>query len=114
MELRDYWSSALFLFPFGAGSRAVRLYVTVRVTTWRTLTGRAHALRGASKCRAPPSSAQSAGENGDRTLMGESVAGENNGDGGILSRRSDVGVVVRAERGRTNGEVGASAAFGDL
>lgn len=31
-------ASSFLLFPLGAGSRGVRQYVTVRVTTWRTLT----------------------------------------------------------------------------
>ena len=30
--------SSFLRFPLGAGSRGVRQYVTVRVTTWRTLT----------------------------------------------------------------------------
>lgn len=30
--------SSFLLLPFGAGSRGVRQYVTVLVTTWRTLT----------------------------------------------------------------------------
>lgn len=50
-------SCVLRRFPFGGGSSGVRLYVTVRVTTCRTLTALADvallgvALRGASKYR---------------------------------------------------------------
>ena len=43
--------SSFLLFPFGAGSKGGDLlYVTVLVTTDRTLTGFGHALRGGSKC----------------------------------------------------------------
>jgi len=68
----------LLRFPLGAGSSGVRVYVTVRVTTCLTLTGRWLPMRGASKYRVLPSRAQSAGEKGERTaaLRGESVAGE--------------------------------------
>ena len=54
-------------FHFGAGSSGGdRLYVTVLVTTDRTLTGLLHALRGASKYfRVALSILQSAGENGE-------------------------------------------------
>lgn len=68
-------ASSFRFLPLGAGSRGVRLYVTVRVTTDRTLTGRTQALRGASKYRCPLLSRfQSAGEKGERArlaLMGE-------------------------------------------
>lgn len=59
--------SSLRFFPFGAGSKGGdRLYVTVLVTTDRTLTGLLHALRGASKyLRVALSKLQSAGENGE-------------------------------------------------
>ena len=59
-------SSFRFL-PFGAGSSGGdRLYVTVRVTTDRTLTGLLHALRGVSKyLREALSRLQSAGEKGE-------------------------------------------------
>jgi hypothetical protein len=53
----------------------VRLYVTVRVTTCRTLTDFPPALRGVSMHRI----FQSDGENGEcivRALRGESVIGE--------------------------------------
>ena len=65
-------------FPLGAGSSGVRVYVTVRVTTCLTLTGRWPPVRGASKYRVLPSMAQAVGEKGERTaaLRGESVAGE--------------------------------------
>lgn len=67
--------------PFGAGSRGVRVYVTVLVTTWRTLTERwqpDRGVRGDSCIRALLSRYQSAGEKGERMalLWGESVGGE--------------------------------------
>lgn len=68
-------SHVLRRFPFGGGSRCVRLYVTVLVTTCRTLTGLPPALRGVSIYRI----FQSEGENGDRivrALPGDSVPGE--------------------------------------
>lgn len=91
--------SLTFLFlPFGAGSRGgVLLYVTVLVTTDRTLTGRIEALLGVSKHLCPLlSSAHSEGENGERmaltvALRGESVPGEQRGDGGIRNRLRPVG-----------------------
>ena len=60
-------ASILRFLPFGAGSRGGdRLYVTVLVTTDRTLTGFVHALLGASKNRRVAlSQFQSAGENGE-------------------------------------------------
>src|SRR5213080_4141823 len=64
--------SLTFLFlPFGAGSSGgVLLYVTVLVTTDRTLTGRTQALRGASKYLWPLlSRAHSEGEKGDRMAL---------------------------------------------
>jgi len=43
-------SSTLRFLPLGAGSNGGdRLYVTVRVTTERTLTGLGHALLGSAK-----------------------------------------------------------------
>jgi hypothetical protein len=60
---RHSW--VLRLFPLGGGSSGVRLYVTVRVTTCRTLTAFVVALLGASRYR----SFQSDGENGDRRLL---------------------------------------------
>jgi hypothetical protein len=59
--------SSLRFLPFGAGSRGgERLYVTVLVTTDRTLTGFVHALLGASKNRRVAlSQFQSAGEKGE-------------------------------------------------
>lgn len=63
------------LLPLGGGSRCVRLYVTVRVTTCRTLTDFPPALLGVSMHRI----FQSDGENGEctvRALRGESVIGE--------------------------------------
>lgn len=68
-------------FPLGGGSSGVRLYVTVRVTTWRTLTDLAGvALRGVSKYRI----FQSDGEKGEHrpvalrgvALSGVAVRGE--------------------------------------
>jgi hypothetical protein len=60
-------ASTLRFLPFGAGSRGGdRLYVTVLVTTDRTLTGLVHALLGASKNRRVAlSQVQSAGEKGE-------------------------------------------------
>lgn len=60
-------ASILRFLPFGAGSRGgERLYVTVLVTTERTLTGLVDALLGASKNRRVAlSQLQSAGENGE-------------------------------------------------
>ena len=54
-------------FPLGAGSNGGdRLYVTVLVTTERTLTGLTQALLGASKyLRVALSALQSAGEKGE-------------------------------------------------
>ena len=55
--------------PLGAGSRGVtgeRVYVTVRVTTCRTLTGFWVADRGDSYIRLILSAFQSAEENGER------------------------------------------------
>ena len=50
-------------FPFGAGSRAVRVYVTVRVTTCLTLTGRGRPDIGGSIIhRVLPSMYQLVGE----------------------------------------------------
>lgn len=99
------------------------VYVTVLVTTCLTLTDLCVLDRGASKCRVFPSTAQSAGENGDLIalllallsvqLLGESVAGDHTGDWGIRSRRRAVG--VRAEcGGLMNGEggiIGADCIF---
>jgi hypothetical protein len=91
--------------------------VTVLVTTDRTLTGRAHALRGASKYLLPLlSSVQSEGENGDRialtvALRGESLPGEQRGEGGMRRRRSPVG--DRADRGRAKGDGGTPTAAAD-
>lgn len=75
----------------GAGSSGVRLYVTVRVTTWRTLTGCADALFGPSNFLDLPSRYHSVAENGERmviALLGDSEMGECAGDGGIRKRRS--------------------------
>ena len=68
----------LLRLPLGAGSSGVRVYVTVRVTTCLTLTGRWQPLRGASKYWDLPAMAQCVGEKGERpaALRGESVAGE--------------------------------------
>jgi len=90
--------SSLRFLPFGAGSKAgVRLYVTVLVTTERTLTGCVTALLGASKYRRVALSIdQSAGENGENIMLfalipvlglGPQVLGEYAGDCGIRSRR---------------------------
>lgn len=95
----DIDSSLIFLFlPFGAGSSGgVLLYVTVLVTTDRTLTGRTQALLGVSKYLVPLlSRAQSAGEKGDRialieALRGESLPGEQRGEGGMRRRLRSVG-----------------------
>jgi hypothetical protein len=108
--------SLTFLFlPFGAGSSGgVLLYVTVLVTTDRTLTGRTQALLGVSKYLVPLlSRAQSEGENGDRmalieALRGESVPGEQRGEGGIRKRRRPVG--ERADLGWVKGDGGTVAA----
>lgn len=74
--------SSFLRLPFGAGSRGVRVYVTVLVTTCLTLTGRWQPDRGGSRYRVFPSRIQSAGENGERIapLFGELVDGENIGD----------------------------------
>ena len=82
-------SSFRFL-PFGAGSSGGdRLYVTVLVTTDRTLTGLLQALRGGSKnLRVALSMVQSAGENGEYTALA---------DGRLLS-------VVRGEGPHVLGE----------
>jgi len=60
-------ASSLRFLPLGAGSRGGdRLYVTVLVTTDRTLTGLVEALFGASKYRRVAlSQPQSAGEKGE-------------------------------------------------
>jgi hypothetical protein len=60
-------SLSFLRLPFGAGSSGGdRLYVTVLVTTDRTLTGLEHALRGGSKCfLVALSKLQSAGEYGE-------------------------------------------------
>jgi hypothetical protein len=97
-------ASILRFLPLGAGSNGGdRLYVTVLVTTDRTLTGLGHALRGASKKRRVAlSQLQSAGENGEymppvlMPLMavrgeGPQVDGENAGECGIRSRLKAVG-----------------------
>ena len=102
--------------PFGAGSSGVigdRVYVTVRVTTCRTLTGLFVAERGESYILLILSAFQSAEENGDRIewqlLWGESDAGDHRGDCGILRRLRPVG--VRAEfGGRMYGEGGMMGA----
>lgn len=68
-------------FPLGGSSSWVLLKVTVRVVTWRTLTGLPLALRGVSRCRTFQSF-QSDGEKGERmvvALRGDSAAGENCG-----------------------------------
>lgn len=66
-------SSIFRLLPFGAGSSGGdRLYVTVLVTTERTLTGLLQALRGASKYRREAlSRLQSAGEKGEYMALPE-------------------------------------------
>lgn len=77
--------------PRGAGSRlgVVLLYVTVRVTTLRTLTGFEQALRGVARVSKIRLVLQSAGENGeysalvtpDMAVRGEGpVVGENRGE----------------------------------
>ncbi len=114
--------SLIFLFlPLGAGSSGgVLLYVTVLVTTDRTLTGRTQALLGVSKYLVPLlSRAHSEGENGDRIaltveLRGESTPGEQSGEGGIRRRLRPVG--ERADLGCTKGDGGTAAAEagGDL
>lgn len=94
--------------------------MTVLVTTERTLTGRIQALLGVSKYLVPlPSRDQSEGENGDRmalivALRGESVPGEQRGEGGIRSRLRPVG--ERADLGWTKGDGGTvvAEAGGDL
>lgn len=97
------------------------MYVTVLVTTERTLTGRTQELLGPSKYLLPLlSRVHSVGENGDRIalrvqLRGVSVPGEQRGDGGIRKRRRPVG--ERADRGWMKGEDGGTApaeAGGDL
>jgi hypothetical protein len=111
----DNAESLIFLFlPLGAGSSGgVLLYVTVLVTTDRTLTGRTQALLGVSKYLWPLlSRAHSAGENGDRMtltveLRGESVPGEQSGEGGIRSRLRSDG--ERADLGWMKGEGGTAA-----
>jgi hypothetical protein len=108
----DDASSLIFLFfPLGAGSSGgVRLYVTVLVTTDRTLTGRIQALLGVSKYLVPLlSRAHSEGENGDRmvlneALRGESVPGEQRGEGGIRKRLRPVG--EQADLGCVKGDGG--------
>ena len=99
-------ASILRFLPFGAGSRGGdRLYVTVLVTTDRTLTGLVVALLGASKNRRVAlSQFQSAGENGEyippvliplMAVRGEGphVEGENAGEWGMRSRRKALGVL---------------------
>jgi len=112
-------SSFRFL-PFGAGSKGGDLlYVTVLVTTDRTLTGRLQPDLGASKkyLRPDPSRPQSAGENGDRALMSPlledvAVPGENAGEFGIFRRCRPPG--ERADCGRLNGDGVGTDADGDL
>lgn len=84
----------LRFLPFGAGSNGGDLlYVTVLVTTDRTLTGLMHALFGASKyLRVALSTFQSAGEKGEYIILpvlmvlkavrgeGPQVDGENAGE----------------------------------
>ena len=112
--------SIFLLLPRGAGSRGVRVYVTVLVTTCLTLTGRWPPLdRGDAKCLVLPSMIQSAGEKGDRIalLLEESVVGEKAGDWGIRRRCSVVGVRpegVRLGVGRTNGVGGMTGEDEDL
>lgn len=115
-------SLAFLFFPLGAASSGgVLRYVTVRVTTDRTLTGRTTALLGASQYLFPLlSRVQSEGENGERMalsveLRGESTPGEQRGEGGIRSRLSAVG--ERVDFGYTKGDGGTVAeaeAGGDL
>lgn len=80
MGMRNH-STRRFL-PLGAGSSGVtgeRVYVTVRVTTCRTLTGLCVAERGDSYILLILSTFQSADENGDRIewqlLWGDSETG---------------------------------------
>ena len=63
-------SSSFRFLPLGAGSRGGDLlYVTVLVTTDRTLTGLGHALRGGSKRDLVAlSMVQSAGEKGENNI----------------------------------------------
>lgn len=89
------------------------VYVTVRVTTCRTLTGFCVAERGDSYILLIFSAFQSADEKGDRIelqlLCGESEMGDHIGDWGMRNRRRAVG--VRAEfGGRMNGEGGIMGA----
>ena len=92
-------------FPLGGGARSIRgVYVTVRVTVCRTLTGRkVPPVLAASRDQRLASRSHSNGDRivkGDRienALVGESlVPGEHIGDEDIRSRRS--GPVVGADR----------------
>ena len=117
--------------PLGAGSNAVRVYVTVLVTTCLTLTGRETPDCGGSmKLLVLPSIYQLVGEYGDlRTaLLGVALAGvvellialfgeaqvELYGESGIRSFLKDVGVLLpegfRETGGRTNGVGGIRGA----
>jgi len=114
-------SSFRFL-PLGAGSRSVILYVTVLVTTERTLTGRTQAFFGASKYLCPVLSRfQSAGENGERAILaligdwalpGVFRDAEYNGDCGMRRRLNPVGVGCVCAKDEDG--VGGTAAPGDL
>lgn len=122
----DDSSSSIFRFlPFGAGSRGVRLYVTVRVTTDLTETGLTLVLLGDSRYRRW-SSDQSAGENGDRAevaiVLGVSQPGEQIGEvAGIRRRRNEAGPLLilrgggaKVEFGPADVGVGAMEVAGDL
>lgn len=92
-----FFSSTFLRFPLGAGSKGVRLYVIVRVTTCRTVTGRAQEEhREASRYRTLVSTGQSAGgEAAERkeALRGDSVTGEPFADAEILNGRNLIGVL---------------------
>ncbi|KAI1910963.1 hypothetical protein LOZ58_004843 [Ophidiomyces ophidiicola] len=96
--LSAYFSSSTFLrFPLGAGSNGVLLYVIVRVTTWRTVTGRAQEEhREASRYRMQVSAVDSpVGDNIARkeALRGDSAIGEAFADFGVRTERRLIGVL---------------------
>lgn len=86
-------SSSFLLFPRGAGSSGVLQYVTVRVTTWRTLTLPGLPLTSGSASRGEKDALHGAALSGDCAVLAVFIAGEY-GDCGICSLRG-----VRADRG---------------
>ena len=75
-------ASSFLLLPRGAGSKGVRQYVTVRVTTWRTLTFPGLPLISGSTSRGENEALHGAALSGvlvygDGSVLAEPGAGEN-------------------------------------